>query len=105
MLNRTITPELQQIDKIDFVKPQIFDISGETKLFFMQEVPNDTARLDLYFDAGTVNGKTGIASFVNGLLLSGTTMKTSIQINSEIDGLGGFFESGVSNENAGVTMY
>jgi len=105
MLNRTITPELQQIDKIDFVKPQIFDISGETKLFFMQEVPNDTARLDLYFDAGTVNGKTGIASFVNGLLLSGTTMKTSIQINSEIDGLGGFFESGVSNENAVVTMY
>lgn len=105
MLNRTLTPELKQIDKIDFVKPQIFDISGDTKLFFMQEVPNDTARLDLYFDAGTVKGNSGIASFVNGLLLSGTPTKTSIQINNEIDGLGGFFESGVSNENAVVTMY
>ena len=105
MLNRTISPEVKQIDKIDFVKPQIFDISKDVKLFFMKEVPNETARLDLYFDAGTVNGDAGIASFVNGMLLSGTDEKTSTQINNEIDELGGFFESGVSNENAVVTMY
>ena len=105
MLNRTISPEVKQIDKIDFVKPQIFDISKDVKLFFMKEVPNETARLDLYFDAGTINGDTGIASFVNGMLLSGTDEKTSTQINNEIDELGGFFESGVSNENAVVTMY
>ena len=105
MLNRTISPEVKQIDKIDFVKPQIFDISKDVKLFFMKEVPNETARLDLYFDAGTINGDTGIASFVNGMLLSGTNDKTSTQINNEIDELGGFFESGVSNENAVVTMY
>jgi predicted Zn-dependent peptidase len=105
MLNRTISPELKEIDKIDFVKPQIFDISKDVKLFFMKEVPNETARLDLYFDAGTINGDTGIASFVNGMLLSGTDEKTSTQINNEIDELGGFFESGVSNENAVVTMY
>ena len=105
MLNRTISPEVKQIDKIDFVKPQIFDISKDVKLFFMKEVPNETARLDLYFDAGTINGDTGIASFVNGMLLSGTDEKTSTQINNEIDELGGFFESGVSNENAVITMY
>ncbi|MEY3236143.1 MAG: hypothetical protein RI883_244 [Bacteroidota bacterium] len=105
MLNRSLTPELKEIDKIDFVKPQIFDISKDVKLFFMKEVPNETARLDLYFDAGTINGDTGIASFVNGMLLSGTDEKTSTQINNEIDELGGFFESGVSNENAVVTMY
>jgi predicted Zn-dependent peptidase len=105
MLNRTLTPDLKQIDKIDFVKPQIFDISKDVHLFFMKEVPNDTARLDLYFDAGTIKGDIGISSFVNGLLLSGTSEKNSIQINNEIDGLGGFFESGISNENAVVTMY
>ena len=105
MLNRTISPEVKQIDKIDFIKPQIFDISKDVKLFFMKEVPNETARLDLYFDAGTVNGDAGIASFVNGMLLSGTDEKTSTQINNEIDELGGFFESGVSNENAVITMY
>jgi predicted Zn-dependent peptidase len=105
MLNRTHTPKLQEIDKIDFVKPQIFDISQEVKLYFMKEVPNETARLDLYFNAGTIKGDIGIASFVNGMLLSGTKDKTSVQINNEIDALGGFFESGVSNENAVVTVY
>lgn len=105
MLNRTITPELKEIDKIDFVKPQVFDITEDVKLYFMKEVPNDTARLDLYFDAGTIKGDQGIASFVNGMLLSGTANKTSVQINNEIDALGGFFESGISNENSVITMY
>lgn len=105
MPNRTNAPDLSQIDKIDFVKPQIFDVSKDVTLFFMQEVSDETARLDLYFDAGTIKGDVGIASLVNGLLLSGTDTKTSVQIHNEIDGLGGFFESGISNENAVITMY
>lgn len=105
MLNRTIAPVLLPIDNIDFINPQIFEISKDVKLFFMKEVPNETARLDLYFDAGTIKGDVGIASFVNGLLLSGTKDKTSVQINGEIDALGGFFESGISNENSVVTVY
>jgi predicted Zn-dependent peptidase len=105
MLNRKTAPDLLPIDKIDFINPQIFDISKDVKLFFMKEVPNETARLDLYFDAGTIKGDVGISSFVNGLLLSGTKDKTSVQINGEIDALGGFFESGISNENSVVTIY
>jgi predicted Zn-dependent peptidase len=105
MLNRKRTPELKAIDKIDFVKPRVFDITDSAKLYFMKEVPNETARLDLYFDAGTIKGEQGIASFVNGMLLSGTASKTSIQINAEIDALGGFYESGISNENAVITIY
>jgi predicted Zn-dependent peptidase len=104
-LNRTIAPVLQQIDKIDFVKPLVFDVAGTTKLFHMKEVPNETSRLDLYFDAGTARGEKGIASFVNGLLLSGTNTKTSVEINGEIDALGGFFESGISSENAVLSVY
>lgn len=105
MLNRTITPEIKEIDKIDFVKPQIFDISKDVKLFFMKEVPNETARLDLYFDAGTTKGDQGIASFVSGMLLSGTNEKSSVQINNDIDALGGFFESGISTENSELSIY
>ena len=91
MLNRMNAPELSRIATIDFVKPQIFDVSKNVKLYFMQEVSDETARLDLYFDAGTIKGDVGIASMVNGLLLSGTDAKTSVQIHNEIDGLGGFF--------------
>ncbi len=105
MLNRTKAPDLKPIDHIDFVKPQIFDITSEVKLFFMKDVPNETARLDLYFDAGNIRGEKGIPSFVSSLLLSGTDTKDSIQINQEIDGLGGFMDSGISAEDSVLSIY
>jgi len=105
MLNRTRQPELQSIDKIEFVKPIIYDITPEVKLFFMKDVANETTRFDLYFDAGNIRAPKGTPSFVNGLLLSGTKEKSSTQINNEIDALGGFMESGLSAENAVVSLY
>jgi len=105
MLNRTIQPDLKTVDKIDFVNPTIYDITSEVKLFFMKDVPNETARIELYFDAGNTRGKKGIPTFVSSLLLSGTDEKNSTEINNEIDALGGFMESGISSETSVVTMY
>ena len=105
MLNRTIQPDLQSINKVDFIKPTIYDITSEVKLFFMKDVANETTRFDLYFDAGNIRHGKGIPAFVNGLLLSGTEEKSSTQINNEIDALGGFMESGLSAETAVITMY
>ena len=105
MLNRTIMPLLKSIESIDFVKPKIYDISNVARLFFMKEVPNDTSRIDLYFDAGTMKGNLGIAAFVNGLLLSGTKEKSSMVIHNELDALGAFHESTISHENAIISIY
>jgi len=105
MLNRTIQPELQTVNKIDFVNPSIYDITADVKLFFMKDVPNETARFEIYFDAGNIQGEKGIPTFVSSLLLSGTKDKSSTQINNEIDALGGFMESGISAETSVITMY
>lgn len=105
MLNRTHAPELQTIHSIEFVKPRIFDISETSKLFFMKEVADETSRVDLYFNAGSTKGSIGIASMVNGLLLSGTNEKSSTQISNELDALGAFYESNVGHENAILTIY
>jgi zinc protease len=105
MTNRLIQPTLHPIKEIDFVNPQIFDITSDVKLFFIQDVANETTRFDLYFDAGNIKADLGIPSFVNALLLSGTKDKTASQINNQIDSLGGFFESGVSAESAVLSMY
>lgn len=105
MLDRTRVPRLKEIDEISFLTPNIFDISEHTKLYFMREVQNETARLDLHFDAGTMHGKEGIASLVNGLLLSGTKQLSSTQIHSKIDSLGGFYESGIVNEGSVISIY
>lgn len=104
-LNRLIAPSVQTIDEISFIKPQVFDINDVAKLYWMKEVPNETARLDLYFNAGSIRGKNGLASFVNGLLLSGTSTKNSTEINHLLDLYGGFYESGITNEGAVFSLY
>ncbi len=105
MLNRTQQPDLIAIESIDFVAPKKYDLSPSVPLYHMKEVQNETARFDLYFDAGNCRGEKGIPGFTNGLLLSGTPTKTSVEIQEEINSLGGFLESGVSVENATVSMY
>jgi zinc protease len=105
MLNRKEQPLLTPIENIDFIEPLVYDITENVKLFFMKEVPNETCRIDLYFDAGNIRSSEGIPSFVNALLLSGTKDKTATQISNEIDALGGFIDSGISAENAVFSLY
>lgn len=105
MLNRSISPSLKAIENIDFVAPEKHVINSYVDLYHMKNVPNETARLDLYFDAGKCRGSHGIPAFVNGLLLSGTDEKSSMEIQEIINGLGGFFESGTSVENSVITVY
>lgn len=104
-MDRKIAPGLKPIVSIDFVNPKIFDINQNVKLFFMSEVPNETSRVDLYFDAGTIKGTKGTSSFVNGLLLSGNDLISSTEISHQMDLLGGFFESGITTEGAVISIY
>ena len=104
-IDRKVAPALKSINHIAFKKPMVFDITPEVKLYWMNEVPNETARLELHFDAGTLLGDIGVAQLVNGLLLSGTKDLTSTQINHQLDLLGGFYESGVTTEEAVFTVY
>lgn len=104
MLDRTIQPDIINIQHIDFRSPELFDCQG-APFYHMKEVPNETSRLDLYFDAGRISGKKNLASIVNGMLLAGTHNQTSNQLNERINELGAFMESGVSMENATVSVY
>ena len=105
MINRLNQPDLVELEQIEFVEPIKYQLTDKVNLYHMKDVPNETTRLDLYFDAGKCKGSIGIPSFVNGLLLSGTIEKTSIQINGEINSLGGFFDSGVAMENSVISIY
>ena len=104
-MDRKINPALKPIESIDFVKPKVFDINQNVKLFFMSKVTNETSRVDMYFDAGTIKGEKGTSSFVNGLLLSGNDEISSTKISHQMDLLGGFFESGITTEGAVISIY
>ena len=104
-MDRTQAPQLSDINTIDFVAPNIISINDHVNLYHMPHVPNDTARFDLYFNAGKIRSEASLSSFVNGLLFSGTKEKSSIEINASINELGGFLDSGLSAENAVISMY
>lgn len=105
MINRTLQPPLNAIENIEFIAPKTFEITSHCNLYHMKDVADETCRFDLYFDAGKSKGLKGLPNFVNGLLLSGTHQKSSVQIQEEINGKGGFYESGVSMENAVLSIY
>lgn len=105
MLDRTQRPTVHPTENIEFVEPRTIMLNGTTPLFIMQEVQNETSRIDLYFDAGKNSGERSLSSFVNGLILSGTDKKNSMEINEAINSLGGFYQSGVSMESAVMSIY
>ena len=105
MIDRITRPAVEKINSVEFLAPIEYSLTEKVSLFHMKHVPNDTCRLDLYFDAGKITEEKGIASFVNGVLLSGTEEKTSQEINETINGLGGYYDSGVSIENAVISIY
>lgn len=105
MIDRKLQPALVEINKIDFVSPKKYSITEDVELFHMSEVPNETAKIDLYFNGGKAAGPKGESSFVNGLLLSGTLKDNSTEINKKISYLGGFYDAGISMEGAAVSIY
>jgi zinc protease len=105
MINRSKAPNLQEIDQIAFVTPTIHQLNGVAKLFHMSAVSDETSRIDLYFDAGTAKGDRALSSFVNGMLLSGSDRLSAIEIQAQIDALGGFYETGISQETSIVSIY
>jgi predicted Zn-dependent peptidase len=105
MLNRKETPILTPIEHIAFVEPASYEVSPHVKLYHLKDVPNETSRLDIYFNAGSVQGNPTLAGLTSAMLLSGTKEKSAQQIQDEINSLGGFFENGVSQENAVITVF
>ena len=73
--------------------------------YHMVAVPNETCRFDLYLNAGKIAANHSLASITNGLLLSGTSELDSNQIQDKINSLGAYYESGVSMENAVISIY
>jgi predicted Zn-dependent peptidase len=105
MLDRTIQPTILPISSIHFVEPTIIQLNENAKLYWMKEVLDETTRLELHFNAGSIRSLEKVAGIVNGLLFSGTATKTSVEINEELDGLGAFIDHELGQEVAIVSLY
>lgn len=104
-MNRTQQPIVQEIGHIEYLKPQLFDITPTVKLVWMKEVQNETVRLDLFFDAGIITSDASIATIVQGLIFSGTPEISSVEFHERIDEMGGFIDTDLSLEIAIISIY
>ena len=81
MQNRSQAPEIKNFKAINFVKPSIKKLNENSNLYYFQDVPNDTSRIELYFNFGTITVKNGLASSMSSLLFSGSKTLESIDIS------------------------
>lgn len=102
---RKTPPAIHPLQKIDFISPKIYDITGDVKLFWMSEVADDTVHIEFHFDAGTIQGEPSLAGFVNALLLSGTDKKSSTQIQDDLNDLGAFVDIEIGQEVAIINLF
>ena len=105
MLDRTLAPEIKEVDEVKFIYPQVIQLNQFVPLFWIKDVPNSTARLDFYFDAGTIRSKSLIASLTAGMLFSGTKEKDAITFHNLLDDVGAYYDVSVSHEHAVVSFY
>ena len=105
MLNRTIAPKIREVETVQFVYPKVLSLNEHVSLFWIKDVPNSTSRIDFYFDAGTIRSKSLVASLAAGMIFSGTNDKDAIAFHNQLDDLGAYYDSGVSQENAYVSFY
>ena len=105
MINRIQAPTLKEIEKINFVYPSVKKLGKDTELVWIKEVADETVRIELHFNAGTIHSENKVASLTNGLLLSGTSKKNSIQIQEEINELGVFTDFETNQESSIVAIY
>ena len=105
MIDRNTAPPTHKIQSIEFICPQTIEINATVKLLWMKNVPNETSRIDLYYNAGLRNGRNIIASLCSSLLLSGTKNKSTTEIHKQIDQLGAFFDIGLSHEGVMISIF
>ena len=104
-MNRKNAPKTYKIGAISFISPEKIVLNETAPLYWMGDVSNETARIDIYFDAGLRKAKNSVASMTSSMLLSGTSQKSSTEIHNQLDDLGAFFDIGLSHEGVMVSLF
>jgi predicted Zn-dependent peptidase len=105
MLDRTIAPDIKEVEEVKFIYPKFRKVTENVPFFWINDVPNATARLDFYFDAGTIRSKSLVASITAGMLFSGSNEKDSTTFHNQLDDEGAYHDISVTHEHAVVSFY
>ena len=105
-MNRTIAPDLKPINHIDILTPKRIDLGHGIDLLWLDDIPDDTIKLDLIWNAGSkYQTKPLISQCTNQLLFSGNQQVISNEIAESIDVLGGYLSHAHGKDYGGFTVF
>ena len=106
MIDRSIAPQQNPIEKIEFTKAQTHVFSSGIKCHSVVQEDCKVIKFEIEFDAGSkFQNKPIIAAMVNSLLLEGCGSYSAFEIASFFDNEGAFLETSCSTDKASVVLH
>ena len=103
--DRKTPPKISDNYHIEFESPKVIKLSKFCDAFWLNNVPNETSRIDLYFNAGSVYTQPVIASITAAMLLTGNEKLSSQKIYEKLDFYGAYFDVEVTHYHCIVHLY
>ncbi|MFM7467516.1 MAG: M16 family metallopeptidase [Crocinitomicaceae bacterium] len=102
---RKTPPKINENYHIKIESPKVIKLSKFCDAFWLNNVPNETSRIDLYFNAGSVYTQPVIASITAAMLLTGNEKLSSQNIHEKLDFYGAYFDVEVTHYHCIVHLY
>lgn len=108
MLDRKTPPQIHDAVEFDFVLPpiQTYTLDNALPLYWLNGGVQDVVEVDWVFPAGVWHEqKQAVAQAVGGLLKSGTSARTSKEINESLEYFGASLKVKTTNDHTVVSLY
>lgn len=106
MIDRTIAPTLQQIEKIELIQAQKHELNNGIPAYIINAGTQDVVKIEFIFNAGGwYENKPLLADSCNSLLNAGTNQFNSEQLADHIDYYGAYLELDVDYEHGTIAVY
>jgi predicted Zn-dependent peptidase len=106
MLNRSIPPAFQTLEKVHLPQVQSQSLSNGYKLHWLNAGEQPVVRIELIFKAGNWFETTkGTSYFTTKMLNEGTSRRSARQINEFVDQFGAFIEFNHGQDRMNITLY
>lgn len=107
MLDRTIAPPAQSIEKVNILKANQTSLTNGLTLYTIQAGEQPVLRLELIFDAGNKYDKSiiGTSFFTAKMLIEGTNQRSAAEISESFDQYGAFLEVNQTADRASIMVY
>jgi len=104
--DRSVIPPIGKHFQLNLAEPEHIKLDNNIDTYIINKGDEEFIRLDLVFEAGSaLQTKSLVAAGTVSLLIDGTTSLTSAQIAQKIDFYGAYFDTSLSKDKAGITLY